>query len=384
MQSAENSDLEIHCCLCNKRFTSTSTMLHHLMFQHASEDICLALMALSAQRSHSPFLLNTAQFNDFFQQYPQLKSIVNFEFDLPGGQSASFNLPNMSPFLSSHYFSCNPSSIPCSPALGMIADCNFNPLLQTPPQSYTHYSLNLTPIKSAASEVFQRVVPSPEKMSSPKARAPRSRISSVNSVQNLSQQSTDTLILDVVNLSQEMAQEAANEDMDDVRKFKCDQCKNSYKLKAHLTRHKKSVHSTERPYKCQFCAKAFKVKELLNQHLRSHRDRLPFDCGFCSKKFFMASDLKEHTKKEHEYHPYMCGHCDSTFLFFGKLEKHAKRLHKCNVSQCQMCTGLKKKGLRNTRKFAFSVLNFICDICKKGNVDKNRLRIHLKRAHNIG
>lgn len=87
-----------------------------------------------------------------------------------------------------------------------------------------------------------------------------------------------------------------------------------FKLKIHLTSHKKS-HTDIKEWQCQECDKFFRTKKNLQNHeAMVHRDERPYKCQTCEKSFKDYSTLYKHSRR-HEYsgEVYVCSVCKTAF-----------------------------------------------------------------------
>jgi len=81
---------------------------------------------------------------------------------------------------------------------------------------------------------------------------------------------------------------------DDVRAFRCVQCKKEYKQKSHLVQHVRSVHKNERPHRCLQCSKRFKRRSHLVAHSGTHTRERSFQCDVCELQFAHHIQLTAH------------------------------------------------------------------------------------------
>lgn len=78
-----------------------------------------------------------------------------------------------------------------------------------------------------------------------------------------------------------------NHPEDQVKKFHCDSCGLSFRLKSYLFNHMHNVHIRQK-YICQFCERGFYKRYEMNDHIRQqHTMETPFECEFegCQKSF---------------------------------------------------------------------------------------------------
>ena len=83
---------------------------------------------------------------------------------------------------------------------------------------------------------------------------------------------------------------------DDMGKFHCDQCDNSFRTKQNVQKHIKRVHNGEKD-QCPLCSDWFKN---LSCHLyQVHKKGNQQTCEQCGKVFSRGDDLRRHMEKLH-------------------------------------------------------------------------------------
>ena len=97
-----------------------------------------------------------------------------------------------------------------------------------------------------------------------------------------------------------------------IKNAKCENCENcdkTFRDKAMLTRHIKSVHYE---FTCQYCEKSFKYKYNLTVHMNSINLLIKnVKCENCDKTFRDKGMLRRHIKSVHS--KFMCQYCDKSF-----------------------------------------------------------------------
>lgn len=74
--------------------------------------------------------------------------------------------------------------------------------------------------------------------------------------------------------------------------FECVICHITFNNSYSLTKHKRQVHTGEKPHHCDICEMSFAVKDVLDRHKRTHTGEKPYVCKFCSKGFAQSNALK--------------------------------------------------------------------------------------------
>ncbi|CAL8098744.1 unnamed protein product [Orchesella dallaii] len=157
--------------------------------------------------------------------------------------------------------------------------------------------------------------------------------------------------------------------------------KNPYLLK----HHKDSLHTGEKIYKCDICPKTYYWENLLRRHKLTHLNKREFKCVVCNKLFACKSNLDNHMRIHTGEKPFSCSVC--LRRFGSKL--HAKRHERThqevgNEFACVFC----ERQLRKKRFLDSHILlhikekSFACSLCDKSYVINDRLREHVKLAHN--
>lgn len=113
------------------------------------------------------------------------------------------------------------------------------------------------------------------------------------------------------------------------RRFNCDICSQNFRLKHHLTGHRKR-HTTngdqERKFTCDICSESFKLKQILTAHLKMHRtkaEKEKYRCKICEKQFSQCN-LDAHLKYHSGNRPFACQQCEKRFVHKGDLGRHMK------------------------------------------------------------
>ena len=104
-------------------------------------------------------------------------------------------------------------------------------------------------------------------------------------------------------------------------RYTCDQCRNTFRHKAHLKRHQQ-IHSGERFYKCNHCSKSFKHKIHLIQHQQMHNTDKPYQFGLCNKANSFNQLLIEHMKTQQRERHFQCEECNKSFTIKSNLTLH--------------------------------------------------------------
>ena len=89
-------------------------------------------------------------------------------------------------------------------------------------------------------------------------------------------------------------------------KFLCDQCDETFKRKAHLMRHKETIHQKQdhlKTYQCSSCKQFFSRRDNLVRHnLRKHakdNEKNAYQCAQCDEQFSRKDNLRRHISRKH-------------------------------------------------------------------------------------
>lgn len=112
------------------------------------------------------------------------------------------------------------------------------------------------------------------------------------------------------------------------RPYKCDfpGCTSAFKQAYDYVKHKMSIHSDERKFSCEECGATFKLKGGLRAHRRlmHSKDNLK-NCGECSKQFLNAAALNNHIAVVHRgERNHTCAVCGRTYAYRKHLIRHIK------------------------------------------------------------
>ncbi|CAG9825532.1 unnamed protein product [Phaedon cochleariae] len=108
------------------------------------------------------------------------------------------------------------------------------------------------------------------------------------------------------------------------KRFLCEICGRSYKLKRDMDSHLVKHESNSYPYKCYFCSKSFTQRNSLARHLIMHTAEKPFQCQICNKQFVHHSSYNFHKMCHSGARPHKCPLCSKGFRTTTHLKRHMK------------------------------------------------------------
>lgn len=106
-------------------------------------------------------------------------------------------------------------------------------------------------------------------------------------------------------------------------------CSAQFKQQYDLTKHKHSIHSTERPWICEECNATFKLKGGLRAHRRLMHSRENLKkCSDCEKEFLNVAALNNHYAIIHlGQRNHICPICERTYAYRKHMLRHVKESH---------------------------------------------------------
>ena len=101
----------------------------------------------------------------------------------------------------------------------------------------------------------------------------------------------------------------SNTDVNSLKQYQCDYCKENYTKLATLFSHIRQIHkdaAAKKPFQCKKCSKNFISTLILKNHIKSKHDQkihdkdVKFKCQQCCTPFTQAKLLEVHVKKVHK------------------------------------------------------------------------------------
>ncbi|KPJ17534.1 Zinc finger protein 112 [Papilio machaon] len=129
---------------------------------------------------------------------------------------------------------------------------------------------------------------------------------------------------------------------EELKRYKCKACTQSYITPGHLSSHVRRDHLNERNHKCDKCDLAFYTKNALKMHMIKHDGERIHICHICQKSYQRLKTLREHMRIHNNDKRFICPICGRAFTqkctLKGHLKVHDRKIDDTRV-QDDMCTG---------------------------------------------
>ncbi|XP_045540832.1 zinc finger protein 43 [Papilio machaon] len=129
---------------------------------------------------------------------------------------------------------------------------------------------------------------------------------------------------------------------EELKRYKCKACTQSYITPGHLSSHVRRDHLNERNHKCDKCDLAFYTKNALKMHMIKHDGERIHICHICQKSYQRLKTLREHMRIHNNDKRFICPICGRAFTqkctLKGHLKVHDRKIDDTRVED-DMCTG---------------------------------------------
>lgn len=111
---------------------------------------------------------------------------------------------------------------------------------------------------------------------------------------------------------------------EELKRYKCKSCPQSYITPGHLSSHVRRDHLNERNHKCDKCDLAFYTKNALKMHMIKHDGERIHACNICQKSYQRKKTLREHMRIHDNDKRFVCPVCGRAFTQKCTLKGHLK------------------------------------------------------------
>ncbi|XP_072943189.1 uncharacterized protein [Epargyreus clarus] len=111
---------------------------------------------------------------------------------------------------------------------------------------------------------------------------------------------------------------------EELKRYKCKACTQSYITPGHLSSHVRRDHLNERNHKCDKCDLAFYTRNSLKMHMIKHDGERIHVCSICHKSYQRKKTLREHMRIHTNDKRFICPVCGRAFTQKCTLKGHLK------------------------------------------------------------
>ncbi|CAH0730144.1 unnamed protein product, partial [Brenthis ino] len=111
---------------------------------------------------------------------------------------------------------------------------------------------------------------------------------------------------------------------EELKRYKCKACTQSYITPGHLSSHVRRDHLNERNHKCNKCDLAFYTRNSLKMHMIKHDGERIHSCNICHKSYQRKKTLREHMRIHNNDKRFICPVCGRAFTQKCTLKGHLK------------------------------------------------------------
>ncbi|CAH2100626.1 unnamed protein product [Euphydryas editha] len=111
---------------------------------------------------------------------------------------------------------------------------------------------------------------------------------------------------------------------EELKRYKCKACTQSYITPGHLSSHVRRDHLNERNHKCTKCDLAFYTRNSLKMHMIKHDGERIHSCNICYKSYQRKKTLREHMRIHNNDKRFVCPVCGRAFTQKCTLKGHLK------------------------------------------------------------
>ncbi|VVC99136.1 unnamed protein product [Leptidea sinapis] len=111
---------------------------------------------------------------------------------------------------------------------------------------------------------------------------------------------------------------------EELKRYKCKACTQSYITPGHLSSHVRRDHLNERNHQCSKCDLAFYTRNSLKMHMIKHDGERIFSCVICNKSYQRKKTLREHMRIHDNDKRFVCPVCGRAFTQKCTLKGHLK------------------------------------------------------------